>query len=200
MLQYLKLILPAYLLAYFIILLLVPSLVVGKKIGKSPLILSASDDAHGLLARYFLIWLIFAGAYVAIFSLFPAYYPYFKPIHYLESDTWRIGGFILLTVSLIWTSAAQINMQSSWRVGIDDKQKTELVRSGTFHFSRNPIYLGMIFTIMGLFFLTPNAFTLLMTIVGYMLVQIEVRLEEEFLYKMHGQAYLDYKSSVRRFV
>lgn len=200
MVQYLKFILPAYLLAYFIVLLLVPALVVGRKIGKSPLILSASDDAHGLIAKYFLVWLILSGVYVATFCLFPAYYPYFKPMHYLESDTWRICGLIILAISLIWTSAAQINMQASWRVGIDDKQKTELVKSGIFRFSRNPIYLGMIFTIMGLFFLTPNAFTLLMTIVGYILVQIQVRLEEEFLYEMHGQAYLDYKSSVRRFV
>lgn len=198
--QYLKFILPTYLLIYFIVLLLIPAAVVRKKIGKSPLILPASDDAHGLIARYFLVWLVLAGVYVAVFSLFPAFYPYFKPLNYLENNTLRISGILIVGVSLVWTSAAQINMQASWRVGIDEKQKTELVKTGIFRFSRNPIYLGMIFTSVGLFLLTPNAFTLLMAVVGYMLVQIQVRLEEEFLYKMHGQDYLDYKSSVRRFI
>jgi len=46
----------------------------------------------------------------------------------------------------------------------------------------------------------PNAFTLLLAVVGFMLVQIQVRLEEEFLSKTHGENYLHYKSSVRRFI
>jgi protein-S-isoprenylcysteine O-methyltransferase Ste14 len=58
----------------------------------------------------------------------------------------------------------------------------------------------MIATILGLFLVTPNAFTLLLVVIGYVLIQIQVRLEEEFLYKMHGQTYLEYKNSVRRFI
>jgi protein-S-isoprenylcysteine O-methyltransferase Ste14 len=198
--QYLKFILPAYLMVYFIVLLLIPAAVVGRKIGKSPLILSASDDAHGLIAKYFLVWLILAGVYVAVFSLYPASYPYFLPMTYMESDILRISGLAILFISLVWTSAAQINMQASWRVGIDEKQKTELVRTGIFRFSRNPIYLGMIISTVGLFLVTPNGFTLLLAVLGYVLVQIQVRLEEEFLYKMHGPDYINYKKSVRRFI
>jgi protein-S-isoprenylcysteine O-methyltransferase Ste14 len=200
MYQYLKFILPVYIILYFVVLLVVPAMVVGKKIGKSPIVLSASDDAHGLIARYFLVWVVLASVYIILFVACPACYVYFMPMSYLENNTLTICGLAIMVVSLIWTSAAQINMQASWRVGIDEKQKTELVKTGIFRFSRNPIYLGMIVSVLGLFLVTPNAFTLLLVVLGYVLIQIQVRLEEEFLYKMHGQAYLDYKNSVRRFI
>jgi len=200
MVQYFKLILPVYLLVYFLLLLIIPAVIVRRKIGKSPVVLSASDDAHGLIAKYFLVWMLLAAIYVALYAIYPASYPYFLPMTYMENNTLRIFGLVILIASLVWTSAAQVNMQASWRVGIDETQKTELVHTGIFHLSRNPIYLGMIFTIVGLFLLTPNAFTILLAVVGYVLVQIQVRLEEDFLYKMHGQAYLDYKNSVRRFI
>ena len=198
--QYLTFILPGYIVFYLLVLLVVPTLIVYRRIGKSPVVLSASDDAHGLIAKYFLVWMVLASIYIVLFTVYPAGYKYFMPMSYMENNILIICGLAILAVSLIWTSAAQINMQSSWRVGIDEKQKTELVNTGIFHFSRNPIYLGMIVSVLGLFLVTPNAFTLILVVLGYVLIQIQVRLEEEFLYKMHGQGYLDYKNSVRRFI
>lgn len=198
--QYIKFILLSYLMLYFLLLLLIPSVIVHKKIGKSPVVMSASDDAHGLIAKYFFIWMVLAAVYVLAFSAFPSVYPCFQPMAYLENNSLRISGLAIMIVSLVWTSAAQINMQASWRVGIDENQKTDLVQTGIFRISRNPIYLGMILSVIGLFMLTPNSFTLLLAVAGYMLVQVQVRLEEDFLYRMHGQVYLDYKHQVRRFI
>ncbi len=198
--QYLTIILPLYIVLYFILLLVIPAGVVSKKIGKSPIVLSPSDDAHGLIAKYFMVWMILVAVYILIYAVYPSGYSFFLPIRYLEHTTLINSGLIILALSLIWTSAAQINMQASWRVGIDEKQKTDLVRRGIFRFSRNPIYLGMITAIMGLFLITPNGFTLLLFVSGYIMIQIQIRLEEEFLSSTHGQIYLDYKSSVRRFI
>ena len=198
--QYLKIILPAYIVLYFLVLMIAPAVIVRRKIGKSPIVLSAADDAHGLIAKYFLVWMILVSIYIILFAAYPAFYSYFLPLTYLGSDALTISGLFILGVSLIWTSAAQINMHASWRVGIDEKQKTELVNTGIFRVSRNPIYLGMIASILGLFLVTPNAFTILLLALGYVLIQVQVRLEEDFLYKMHGKAYLDYKESVRRFI
>ena len=200
MTQYLTFILPVYIVIYFLLLLVIPAVIVRKKIGKSPVVLSASDDAHGLIAKYFGAWMILASIYIILYVVHPASYTCFLPMSYLGSDALVISGLIVMIVSLLWTSAAQINMQASWRVGIDEKQKTELVSTGIFHFSRNPIYLGMIVSVVGLFLVTPNAFTMMLVVLGYVLIQIQVRLEEEFLYKMHGQTYLEYKNSVRRFI
>jgi protein-S-isoprenylcysteine O-methyltransferase Ste14 len=58
----------------------------------------------------------------------------------------------------------------------------------------------MILSLVGLFFTTPNTLTLIFLILGYVLIQIQIRLEEEFLTKEHGQAYIGYKQKVRRLI
>ncbi|HHT9121229.1 MAG TPA: methyltransferase family protein [Candidatus Wunengus sp. YC63] len=48
--------------------------------------------------------------------------------------------------------------------------------------------------------LLPNAITLTVLIAGYLLIHIQVRLEEEFLSGKHGESYTHYKSKVKRFL
>ncbi len=91
-------------------------------------------------------------------------------------------------------------MKESWRIGIDTETKTELITKGLFGISRNPIFLGMIVSLIGLFFLTPNAWTLIFVILGYVLIQIQIRLEEEFLIEQHGEKYIEYREKVRRLI
>jgi protein-S-isoprenylcysteine O-methyltransferase Ste14 len=91
-------------------------------------------------------------------------------------------------------------MGESWRIGIDEGHRTPLVRKGVFGYSRNPIFLGMMLTLLGLFLVTPNAVTLLVLGLGVVLIQIQVRLEEEFLSRAHGDDYADYRRDVRRWL
>jgi protein-S-isoprenylcysteine O-methyltransferase Ste14 len=105
-----------------------------------------------------------------------------------------------MMLSLVWTVIAQNDMRNSWRIGIDTDTKTELITTGLFKISRNPIFFGMILTLIGLFLATPNAFTALFFILGYVLIQIQIRLEEEFLSTQHGEPYQKYKQRVRRFI
>ncbi|WP_413614210.1 methyltransferase family protein [Flavobacterium sp. N2013] len=81
----------------------------------------------------------------------------------------------LLVVALIWTIIAQNQMKNSWRIGIDTETKTDLITSGLFKFSRNPIFLGIILSLVGLFLTTPNALTVLFLILGYVLIQIQIQ-------------------------
>ncbi|HXH19364.1 MAG TPA: isoprenylcysteine carboxylmethyltransferase family protein, partial [Chitinophagales bacterium] len=78
--------------------------------------------------------------------------------------------------------------------------KTKLITTGLFRYSRNPIYLGMVLALLGVFLIAPTALILLILVVCYVLMQIQIRLEEEHLIKLHGQAYLDYKKKVRRWI
>jgi protein-S-isoprenylcysteine O-methyltransferase Ste14 len=50
----------------------------------------------------------------------------------------------------------------------------------------------------GLFFLTPNAATLIFWIVGYILIQLQIRLEEEYLSRQHGEQYDEFCKKVPR--
>lgn len=103
-------------------------------------------------------------------------------------------------ISWIWVLTAQHHMKNSWRIGIDKNSPTELVTSGLFKYSRNPVFLGMMMSLTGLLFLLPNFISLVFLLVGTLLMQIQIRLEEEFLIKQHGDVYSDYKNRVRRFI
>lgn len=125
-------------------------------------------------------------------------YQYLVPISYLMKDVFLIIALILIHLSLLWISVAQYQMSNSWRVGIDENNKTELITKGLFSHSRNPIFLGMIISVAGIFFILPNALTFFLMLTTYIVIQIQIRLEEEFLEKQHGEQYLIYKKTTKR--
>ena len=91
-------------------------------------------------------------------------------------------------------------MGDSWRIGIDEKTSSPLVQHGLFGVSRNPIFLGMLVILVGLLFTVPTAATLVVTLVGFTLIHIQVRLEEPFLIDKYGEAYRVYQKRVRRWL
>lgn len=198
--QLLRIVLPVYILLYFGIAFVLKSVIVAKRIGKNPFVLPKDDSAYGLLGFYFKIILIAMLLYVMVYAFHPAGYSYFLSITQLDTSLIKYIGLVTLFISLVWTVIAQGHMKNSWRIGIDTVTKTELITTGLFGISRNPIFLGMILTLLGLFLVTPNAVTALFLIVGYILIQVQIRLEEEFLIKEHGQHYLDYQQKVRRLI
>lgn len=195
-----KIILPIYFILYFGIAFVLKSLIVAKRIGKNPLVLPKDDSAYGLIGLYFKLTLIAMFIYVLSFAFFPTWHDYFLPIKQLNVSIIQYIGLSLLFVSLVWTVIAQGHMKNSWRIGIDNETKTELITNGLFSISRNPIFFGMILSLAGLFLITPNALTAIFLILGYVLIQIQIRLEEEFLEKEHGQTYNNYKQKVRRLI
>ena len=56
----------------------------------------------------------------------------------------------------------------------------------------------MIISVLGIFFILPNALTFFLTVTTYLIIQIQIRLEEEFLEKQHGDNYLHYKLKTKR--
>jgi protein-S-isoprenylcysteine O-methyltransferase Ste14 len=198
--DFIKIILPIYFIIYFGVAFVLKSLIVAKRIGKNPLVLPKDDSAYGLIGLYFKLTLIGMFIYVLAYSLFPTWHSVFLIIPSLDYETIKYIGLVVLAVSLVWTIIAQGHMKNSWRIGIDTETKTELVTTGLFGLSRNPIFFGMILSLVGLFLVTPNALTFLFLILGYVLIQIQIRLEEEFLTNEHGQNYIDYKHKVRRLI
>ncbi|MGC4233773.1 MAG: isoprenylcysteine carboxylmethyltransferase family protein [Niabella sp.] len=196
----LRYILPIYFVIYFGVAFVLKSVVVAKRIGKNPLVLPKDDSAYGLIGLYFKLTLIMMFVYVVAYAFFPAWHDNFLPITQLDSTTVKYIGLAFLAISLVWTVMAQGHMKNSWRIGIDTNTRTALITGGLFSISRNPVFFGMILTLLGLFLATPNALTTLFLILGYVLIQIQIRLEEAFLTKEHGQIYLDYKQKVRRLI
>jgi len=198
--EILRIFLPTYFIVYFGIAFVAKSVIVAKRIGKNPLVLPKDDSAYGLIGFYFKLTLVLMFVYVLLFAFFPPLYDKFLPITQLDTLTIKYIGLGLLAFALIWTIIAQGHMKNSWRIGIDTETKTELITTGLFQFSRNPIFFGMVISLVGLFLTTPNALTGLFLILGYILIQIQIRLEEEFLTNQHGQNYLNYKQKVKRLI
>ena len=192
--------LPIYLIAYFSAAFFWRSYVVWKKTGVNPVVFKASDSAHDFIGRIFKALFAVIVAIVVVASFLPSAYQYSMPIHWLERAWIKLTGIVLLLVSLLWTILAQAQMGDSWRIGIDSEHRTELVRSGVFRISRNPIFAGMMVTLLGLFFTIPNVVTLITLLVGVILIGIQVRLEEEYLARTHGDQYIEYLRNVRRWI
>ena len=192
--------LPLYLLAYLVAAFFWRSFIVWKKTSINPVVFKGTDNAHDFIGRAFK--LLFALIVIVVFgySFWPELYGYAIPIEWLDHARFKRLGVALLLLSLLWTVLAQAQMGKSWRIGIDQQHPTSLVRRGVFAVSRNPIFLGMMLTLLGLFLVVPNALTLLALVVGVLLIQIQVRLEEEFLANTHGEEYEQYKREVRRWI
>jgi len=194
----LKYFLPLYLFAYFGAAFFWRSFMVWKRTGVNPVVFKGSDDAHDFIGRIFKLLFALIVTVVLVYSFWPSVYLYLMPIDWLEYSWLRWLGISLLLLSLVWTVVAQAQMGESWRIGIDQKHRTNLVQRGVFSLSRNPIFLGMMVTLFGLFLVIPNALTLLTLALGVVLIQIQVRLEEEFLAKSHGDEYTEYRRRIRR--
>ena len=196
----LKIFLPLYFLVWFALAFAWRSYLTWKHTGRNPYRLGKSDNAHDFVGVLFRLTMAVSAGVVLLHSLSSELYGYLAPIAWLQHPTLVTLGVVLLLVSFLWILLAQKQMGDSWRIGIDHEVKTPLVREGVFKLSRNPIFLGMRINLLGLFLILPNAVTLTVLVLGDALMQIQVRLEEEFLSRMHGQEYERYRRQTRRWL
>jgi protein-S-isoprenylcysteine O-methyltransferase Ste14 len=200
MIEILKIYLPLYLVVYLLLSFVVPSYRVYKQTGINPIVFGKKDNAHDYIGFIMKIIIILLILVVSLFAINDNWYFFTSPIVFLQNEYLVIIGLVFIHISLLWIAIAQYQMRSSWRIGIDEKNKTELVTRGVFSLSRNPIFLGMILSILGLFLIIPNAVTFFCSLTSYFIIQIQIRLEEEFLEKQHTKKYIDYKNKTRRLI
>ena len=189
-----------FFIAYFLLVFVLRSFLLWKKTKINPLTFNKGDDAHGYNGKVFGIISIIELIVVSIYAFVPAWNKFLLPFWYLEKDTLIYIGWALLVLSLLFVWFAQSNMRESWRIGIDEENKTELVTNGFFAISRNPIFLGIMIANIGLFLVLPNAFTLLIIALSTVSINTQIRLEEEFLKKEFGNNYTEYLSKVNRWL
>lgn len=81
------------------------------------------------------------------------------------------------------------------------QESSYLVREGLFNYSRNPIYLGMIITLIGVWIalgsLTP---LFVIPVFTWLIQEMFIKEEEKMLEEKFGEEYQEYKAIVRRWV
>ena len=184
---------------FFALAFFLPSYRLWRRHGVNALVLPADDTAHGLVGRLFKATIVSTFVLLIALSIgLPESAA--GPLPWMETSAVLIMGWVVLGLSLAWIIAAQAQMGASWRIGIDANNRTNLVTSGIFGISRNPIFLGMRAGLLGLFLVLPNALSLAILVIGEVLMQVQVRLEEAHLLSTHGHAYERYRASVRRWI
>ncbi len=196
----LKIFLPIYFLLFFGLAMFWRSYIAWKRTGINPYKLGNGDTVHDFVGKLFRLTLIVAALIVFVFSFLEGYYHWLSPITWMNSSTLIIIGIALLVLALIWVLVAQLQMGDSWRIGIDVKSESALVQHGLFGVSRNPIFLGMLVMLVGMLLILPTAATLTVSALGFVLIHVQVRLEEDFLVEKYGEDYRKYQMSVRRWI
>ena len=195
-----KLFLLIYLVLFYGLAFFWRSFATWRATGINPYRLAQAEGLAGFLGRLFRLVSLGLAAVVLLYTLAPAnWYAYLGPLVWLESGMVTAVGILLLIVAFFLVLIAQAQMGNSWRIGIDDKHKTQLVTHGIFRFSRNPIFLGMRLNLLGLFLVLPNAVTLTLWLLGDVTIHAQIFLEEQHLNQQHGTTYQNYQAMTPRY-
>jgi protein-S-isoprenylcysteine O-methyltransferase Ste14 len=119
----------------------------------------------------------------------------------LDVDALNVIGIVLAVAGGLAVFGAQLGMGESWRIGVSDDERTDLVTGGWFSLCRNPIYTSMIVGWLGLALLVPTWLGFAAAAVISAGLELQVRfVEEPHLVRTHGDEYRTYASRVGRFV
>ena len=109
----------------------------------------------------------------------------------------RFTGF-LLGDGIFLTSV--LTMRDSWRAGIPDRDKTKLITSGIYAYSRNPAFLGFDLMYLGTFLLLGNWLTGLCSAFAILTLHLQILQEERFLEAAFGEPYRRYRAQTARYL
>jgi protein-S-isoprenylcysteine O-methyltransferase Ste14 len=123
------------------------------------------------------------------------------PLEDPDRSAFHALGFAFCAIGIIGTFPAQMAMGTSWWIGVDAEERTELVTGGVFSLCRNPIYTFMVLAWIGFALLVPTWLAIVAIAAAVIAFEVQVRLvEEPYLIRSHGDAYLAWASRVGRFV
>ncbi|MEJ7809655.1 MAG: isoprenylcysteine carboxylmethyltransferase family protein [Gemmatimonadaceae bacterium] len=197
----LRIFLPCFFVAYILILYTFNVASFRKKYGIDPRVVAKSDPIMELGEKYRNI--IFAVILLMVFScaIHPALHTHLGVIPFLDAPMVHLAGAVTLLGSLVLVRLSQHQLKSSWRIGLDRAGvPTELITTGVYARSRNPIYLGMTITGVGLLLALPNAVSFALANLTFLLLEVRIRVEEEYLTTTHGAAYAAYHRSTPRWL
>ena len=135
--------------------------------------------------------LLLIGLPILLHFLYPIVTIFPKPYGYL--------GILVMALGLaIQSQAAKLFREVGASFSLEG-DSSSLVTSGPFRHSRNPIYLGMLLWLFGLAILLGSLSAFVFPAFVFLLANfVLIPMEERSMHEKFGEAYLEYKSRVRR--
>ena len=140
------------------------------------------------------IWFLLSIALmIGLHLALPVRQLFLPPINYLG-----IGAIALGIITILF--CAFLFKQKKTAI-VPFQESSYLITEGIFNYSRNPIYLGMIITLTGVWIylgsLTP---VFIIPLFSWLIQELFIKEEEKMLEDKFGVDYQEYKASVRRWI
>lgn len=198
--DFLILFLPTYAIVFFGLVFVWRTWRAWKLTGINPYRLLNNPGPERVVSRYFRILPLLSVGVGCAYFFDGSVYSLLAPFEWLEQAWLVMLGVILMVIALLIAVVAQGQMGASWRIGVDHENSTELVNRGLFQYSRNPIFCAIMLSVLGFFLVLPNAITLLIVMLDLLLIEVQIRLEEDRMAALHGDTYAAYCGRVRRWI
>lgn len=113
----------------------------------------------------------------------------------------RVMGAVVSATGTIVFIVAVLTMRDSWRAGVSQTDKTELITNGIYQMSRNPAFFGFDLLYIGILLMFFNWILCVFTVFAVIMYHLQiVYVEEGFLLDTFGNEYLQYKKKVCRYI
>lgn len=123
------------------------------------------------------------------------------PIHdALDGHFGDVVGGVLILAGVALALYAQIYMGRSWRIGAASGELGNIVRTGPFALSRNPVFVGQMMLFLGLAAALPSVIQFALPLMLIVAVYLQVRIEERVLDRDFGTDHRAYRCEVRRWI
>jgi protein-S-isoprenylcysteine O-methyltransferase Ste14 len=162
---------------------------------RTPLILPLTDSLTDTIWKF--VWANVAQTHMVVL-LYCVWPNFFLVRSFYESwISFFVGGAIQI-ISMALAAKAQSDMGPSWKIGTDvtTNDKMPLVTRGLYSDCRHPIASSAMYSALGLFLVLPNSMTFMMIQLKFLLLHIQLRLEDEHLERVYNQQWKHYKSVV----
>ena len=142
------------------------------------------------------IW--FSTTFIHIFHL-EHYFPQFIFNQLFNFEAIKLlGVFSILTAIMFYVLGLHF-LNDSWRIGVDTDNPGQLVTSGIYSLSRNPIMVCLFLFVTGICLIYSSIILILTVIITSFSIHYQVSKEEDFLLDCYGKSYEDYKKTAGRY-
>ena len=148
---------------------------------------------------YVLIPVVLFFGYAALSAFLDWPFPAIASKPFWDANILHWFASAICTISLILLGFSLKSFGKSFRMGIDRQTKNQLITTGVFAYSRNPVFVSFIIYFLGIFLGNSNMVTAALALLSMLMIHRQILREEVFLKKHYGEEYEAYCRRVRRY-